>query len=56
MPLEEPRAPSAEAAVTELRPRGAAWARELRLRPLPGQQVFTDAMRLLAPLALGSMA
>ena len=36
------------AAVTELRPRGAAWTRELRLRPLPGQQVFTiDAMRLL---------
>ena len=34
--------------MTELRPRGAAWARELRLRPLPGQQVFTiDAMRLL---------
>ena len=48
VPLEEPRAPSAEAAVTELRPRGAAWTRELRLRPLPGQQVFTiDAMRLL---------
>ena len=46
VPLEEPRAPSAEAAVTELRPRGAAWTRELR--PLPGQQVFTiDAMRLL---------
>ena len=46
VPLEEPRAPSAEAAVTELR--GAAWTRELRLRPLPGQQVFTiDAMRLL---------
>ena len=45
-PLEE-RAPSAEAAVTELRPRRAAWTR-LRLRPLPGQQVFTiDAMRLL---------
>ena len=36
VPLEEPRAPSAEAAVTELRPRGAAWTRELRLRPLPG--------------------
>ena len=36
VPLEEPRAPSAEAAVTELRPCGAA------------QQVFTiDAMRLL---------
>ena len=34
--------------MTELRPRGAAWTRELRLRPLPGQQVFTiDAMRLL---------
>ena len=48
VPLEEPRAPSAEAAVTELRPRGTAWTRELRLRPLPGQQVFTiDAMRLL---------
>ena len=48
VPLEEPRAPSAEATVTELRPRGAAWTRELRLRPLPGQQVFTiDAMRLL---------
>ena len=48
VPLEEPRAPSAEAAVTELRPRGAAWTRKLRLRPLPGQQVFTiDAMRLL---------
>ena len=48
VPLEEPRAPSAEAAVTELRPRGAAWTRELRLRPLPGQQVFTiDALRLL---------
>ena len=48
VPLEEPRAPSAEAAVTELRPRGAVWTRELRLRPLPGQQVFTiDAMRLL---------
>ena len=48
VPLEEPRAPSAEAAVTELRPHGAAWTRKLRLRPLPGQQVFTiDAMRLL---------
>ena len=48
MPLEEPRAPSAEVAVTELRPRGAAWTRKLRLRPLPGQQVFTiDAVRLL---------
>ena len=56
VPLEEPRAPSAEAAVTELRPRGAAWTRELLLHPLPGQQVFTDAMRLLVPLALGSMA
>ena len=34
--------------MTELRLRGAAWTRELRLRPLPGQQVFTiDAMRLL---------
>ena len=51
VPLEEPRAPRAEAAVTELRPRGAAWIRELRLRPLPGQQVFTiDAMRLPAAL------
>ena len=29
LPLEEPHAPSAEAAVTELRPRGAAWSREL---------------------------
>ena len=48
VPLEEPRAPSAEAAVTELRPRAAAWTCKLRLRPLPGQQVFTiDAMRLL---------
>ena len=34
--------------MTELRPRVAAWTRELRLRPLPGQQVFTiDALRLL---------
>ena len=35
--------------MTELRPRRAkSWTRELRLRPLPGQQVFTiDAMRLL---------
>ena len=48
VPLEEPRAPSAEADVTELRPRGAAWTRKLRLRPLPEQQVFTiDALRLL---------
>ena len=48
VPLEKPRAPSAKAAVTELRPRGSAWTCELRLRPLPGQQVFTiDAMRLL---------
>ena len=59
VPLEEPRAPSAEAGVTELRLRGAAWTRELRLRPLPGQQVFTiDAMRLLVdpptPAAAGS--
>ena len=46
MPLKGPRAPSAKAAVTELR--GAAWNGELRLRPLPGQQVFTiDAMRLV---------
>ena len=44
-PLKKPRAPSAEAAVTELRPSSY------------GQQVFTiDAMRLLAPLALHSMA
>ena len=35
VPLEEPRTPSAKAAVTELRPRRAAWTRELRLRPLP---------------------
>ena len=34
--------------MTELRPCGVAWTRGLRLRPLPGQQVFTiDAMRLL---------
>ena len=31
VPLEEPRAPSAKTAVTELRPRGAAWTRELPL-------------------------
>ena len=43
VPLEEPRAPRAEADVAVLRPRGSAW-----LRPLPGQDVFTvDAMRLL---------
>ena len=48
VPLEEPRAPRAEADVAVLRPRGSAWTRELRLRPLPGQDVFTvDAMRLL---------
>ena len=48
VPLEEPRAPSAEAAVTELRRAGPLGPVELRLRPLPGQQVFTiDAMRLL---------
>ena len=48
VPLEEPRAPQAEADVAVLRPRGSAWTRELRLRPLPGQDVFSvDAMRLL---------
>ena len=48
VPTEEPRAPRAEADVTVLRPRDVAWTRELRLRPLPGQDVFTvDAMRLL---------
>ena len=45
VPLEEPRAPRAEADVTVLRPRDSAWTRELRLRPLPGQDM--DAMRLL---------